>query len=142
MQLYFSVKQLGKKKPLILKKAIDIPLFQPLVNLRRLISAIVFEQVSAYNSKEVDNLDEDSSIKFEAAIPLVSHGKIGFGKIYNDKKADYEMALENALQSFEDGLYLVFYGEQEIKSLAEDIDISENNVFSFVRLVFLSGGYF
>lgn len=142
MQVYFSVKQLGKKDPLITGKAIDIPLSEPTLSLRKLIEAVVRDQVDTYNRKERDDPDEDSPLKSEQPVPLLSTGKIAFGKIYNEKKAGVNGAINNALQSFEDGLYLVFYGDRELTSLEEKVDISEGGIFRFVRLVFLSGGYF
>lgn len=142
MQVYFSVKQLGKKNPVIRERAIDIPLSEPVLSLKTLIEAVVLDQVNTYNSKDMDALDEDITMKLEQSVPLVSTGKVGFGKIYNGNKANVNWAIDNALQSFEDGLYLVFYGGHELTSLDEITDISEGRVFSFVRLVFLSGGYF
>lgn len=142
MQVNFSVKQLGKKNPIISEKAIDIPLSEPTLHLRKLIEAVVLDQINTYNQKDIEALDEDTSPEPKKYIPLISTGKTGFNKIYNENKADVNWAVNNALQSFEDGLYLVFYGDRELTSLEEDIDISDGKVFSFIRLVFLSGGYF
>lgn len=142
MQVYFSVKQLGKKDPLISEKAIDIPLSEPVISLRKLIEVVVHDQVSAYNHKERDTPDEDMPLKPDRAVPRISTGKVGFGTIYNEHIADIREAVDNAWQSFEDGLYLVFYNDREFTSLEETIEVSEGGVFRFVRLVFLSGGYF
>lgn len=142
MQVYFSVKQLGKKDPVMAERAIDLPFAAGTLRLKDLIEAVVRDQVNAYNQKERDTPDEDGPLKLERSVPLISTGKLGFGKIYNENQAHVNPAIDNALQSFEDGLYLVFYGDRELTSLEERVDISEGGVFSFVRLVFLSGGYF
>ena len=66
-------------------------------------------------------------------------GKIGFGVNYGGKKADAQKAGENAVQCFEDGIYRVFMDGRGLESLDEAIAVSEESVFTFVRLTMLTG---
>ena len=66
-------------------------------------------------------------------------GRVGFGRIFSDKKADFEAAAENALQCFEDGLVRVFQNEDELEGLDSPIEIREGDRFTFIRLTFLAG---
>lgn len=66
-------------------------------------------------------------------------GKIAFGINYGGKTADEKAALENALQSYEDGLYRIFIGENELGELSDSISLSENDSVTFIRLTMLTG---
>ena len=66
-------------------------------------------------------------------------GKVGFGNIYNEKKADVSRAQENVIMAFEDGLVRVFIGDCEQEKLDDNIDLKEGDVLTFIRLTFLAG---
>ena len=66
-------------------------------------------------------------------------GKISFGRIYSDKKADEAKAAENAVQCFEDGLVRVFQEGQELTGLEDPLHIQEGDCFTLIRLTFLAG---
>ena len=50
-----------------------------------------------------------------------------------------DKAVDNALQSFEDGLYRVFLNDDELERLDEEIDVKENDTLTFIRLTMLAG---
>ena len=85
-------------------------------SLRELLTELVKIEVEKYNEKGVDvqNVlflsEEDIQQQSEA-------GKIGFGRIYSEKRADCEKAVKNALQCFEDGMVHVFQNEDELENL-------------------------
>ena len=66
-------------------------------------------------------------------------GKVGFGSIYSDKKADLTKAIENACQCYKDGIVRIFQNEEELENLDTIIRIQEGDTFTFVKLVFLAG---
>lgn len=68
-----------------------------------------------------------------------ARGKIGFGRRFSDKKADKQKALDNAQQSFEDGIYKVFVGDKELTDLKTAVNLQEGDVLTFIRLTMLSG---
>lgn len=108
------------------------------LDLRQLVLAIVAQQVDDYNSKPLEKnllpfLDK-SAIEQQAAL-----GKVAFGAIYNENKADKITAQQTALQAFEDGMYAVFANEDELSSLDDLITITPETVFTFIRLTFLAG---
>jgi len=43
--------------------------------------------------------------------------------------------------SYEDGLYAVFYGDDEMSDSNQVIDLSEKKELTFIRLTFLVGSY-
>jgi hypothetical protein len=66
-------------------------------------------------------------------------GKVGFGILRSDKKADPQKALSAALQGFADGLFRFLVNEREIKDLAEPLGLKPDDVLTFLRLTFLAG---
>ena len=140
MKLTISAKQLGRKNALIAKKIIEVDYIGNEPTLQALIQAVVIQQVSEFNSKPLEKnilpfLDQET-IETNA-----SAGKLGFGAIYKDRKADPDTAVKTAFQAFEDGLFVVFAGEEEWTGLDQKMAVTEETIISFVRLTFLAGSY-
>ena len=66
-------------------------------------------------------------------------GKISFGAVYGEKPAELKAAIDNAVQSFEDGIYRIFLDNRPLESLDERLKVTGENVFTFVRLTMLTG---
>ena len=66
-------------------------------------------------------------------------GKFAFGVHYNENEIDEAKAIQTAIDAVTDGLVRVFKGNDEITDLDAEIEISEGDVFTFVRLTMLSG---
>lgn len=136
MDIYVRVKAIGKRKDILAPTPYTIP--DGICSLRQLLTAVVQKEVAQYNIKEAEaqlipfltqqQLDEQSKI-----------GKVSFGTIYSDKKANPDKAVTNVIQCWEDGLVRVFMDEEEITELDKTIHVSEETVFTFMRLTFLAG---
>lgn len=140
MKLNISAKQLGRKHPLIENKIIEIEEIGPHPTLQDLINAVVAQQVHEYNSKPVEKsllpFLDPAAIEGQAAT-----GKIGFGSIYNEQKADLAKAQQTAIQAFRDGLFVVFAGEEQLPELQTIVSLDAGTVITFIRLSFLAGSY-
>ena len=66
-------------------------------------------------------------------------GKISFGVNYGENRADLEQAVANALQCFEDGIYRIFLGTEQLRKLDDTITLAEDCELTFVRLTMLVG---
>lgn len=143
MEIKVSVKQLGRKHPVLSEQKIDIAHNENTISLKNLLQIIVRQQVEAFNAKSFELEDEDyTKIPQENYLNILTDtGKVGFGSIYNDKKANLEKAQENAIQAFEDGMFAVFYNDEQLENLTQTIDLSTNHSFTFIRLTFLAGSY-
>jgi hypothetical protein len=140
MQLTISAKQLGRKNALIMNKVIEIEDIGPHPTVQRLIEAVVEQQVREYNSKPLEKnllpfLDQ------ETIDIAVKSGKVGFGSIYNETKADPRVAQKTALQAFADGLFVLFADDQEFTSAEQTIIIESTTIITIIRLTFLAGSY-
>lgn len=143
MEIHITVKQLGKKHPLLEEQKLEIAYNESNISLENLLKVIVQQQVETFNAKSFEEEDVD-----EFKIPqdnylniLTDTGKIGFGSIYNQKRADLQKAKENVVQAFEDGMFAVFYNDEQLENLTQIIDLSLQHNFIFIRLTFLAGSY-
>lgn len=136
MKIFINVKSLGKKKKAL--EPVMYAISENVVSLKDLLVELVEIEVKRYNDKgtDVQNVLFLSEEEIENQSQV---GKIGFGRIYSDKKANVEKAMANALQCYEDGLVRVFRGEEELKNLDDKIEISEGDTFTLMRLTFLAG---
>ncbi len=143
MNISISVKQLGKKHPLLQEKSIALDIENSVISTQKLIESIVDYQVQLFHSSSFEFEDEDKiHLPKENYLPILTDtGKVGFGAIYNHNKVDLAKAQENAIVAFEDGLYAVFYGDDQLETLNEEIDLSQNKSITFIRLTFLAGSY-
>jgi len=141
--IFVNVKQLGKKHPLLTETPITLDTSETKVSLSDLLKLLVQQQVNEYNSKDIEKDNEDSiHSPLTNYLPVLTDtGKVGFGNIYNENRADIHKAQENALQAFEDGMYAVFHGVEPLETLPETVDLEKKEAFTLIRLTFLSGSY-
>lgn len=143
MNLTLTVKQLGKKQPLLKENILNLNTTDSIITVRSLIELVVEHQIKLFHSSSFEWDDEDQiHLPKENYLPLLTDtGKLGFGALYNHNKIDSLVAQQNAILAFEDGLYAVFYGDDELNDLSLSIDLSLNKTLTFIRLTFLAGSY-
>ena len=136
MQIYINMKTAGSRKPALAKTPYEIP--DSVSSVKELLESLVKIEVERYNQKNED----DTLIKYLTETQIeeqASTGKVSFGRVYSDKKADPEKAAENALQCYQDGLVRVFRNEQEFKQLEEKVHFEAGDEITLIRLTFLAG---
>ncbi len=136
MKIYIRMKAAGKRRPILDNVPYELP--EGITTLREFLTELVRQEVEKYNSKGTD-VQTISFLTKEEVEERAEAGKVGFGRIYSDKKADAGRAVENALQCYEDGLIRVFQNEEEREHLDEKIEICEEDCFTLIRLTFLAG---
>lgn len=136
LNIYVKMKTVGKRKPVLDRVPYEIP--ENISNLEELLSVFVRIEVEKYNQKGTDMqiipFLTEKEIREQASV-----GKVGFGRIYSEKKADEKQAFQNAIQCYEDGLVRVFLNDRELTDLKEPIQVKEEDCITFIRLTFLAG---
>jgi hypothetical protein len=137
--IYVRMKKPGRRRS---KELSPVPfvLEQRPETVRELLTELTRLGVKDYNER----MDERQLLPFltrEEISGQAEAGKISFG-FHGGNRAEYQKAAENTLQCFEDGIYRVFAGEEELTGLEERIPWREELVFTFIRLTMLSGGAF
>lgn len=136
MQIYINMKTAGSRKAALAKTPYEIP--DSVSSVRELLKSLVEIEVERYNQKNGD----DTLIKYltEAQIEeQAASGKVGFGRVYSDKKPDLQKSIENALQCYQDGLVRVFRNERELGQLEKTVHFEPEDEITLIRLTFLAG---
>lgn len=143
MNISISVRQLGKKHPILQGKIVSIDTSDSKILVQTFLELIVKHQVELFHSSSFEWEDQDTiHLPKENYLPILTDtGKVGFGAVYNHNKVNVAVAQENAILAFEDGLYAIFYGDDQMETLTEEIDLSQNKSITFIRLTFLAGSY-
>lgn len=136
MKVYVKLKTAGKRKPVLDKVSYEIP--DGISNLEELLSAFVRIEVEKYNRKGTD-IQLIPFLTAEEISEQAFVGKVGFGRIYSEKKADEKKAFQNAIQCYKDGLVRVFLNDEELTDLKEPVRVKEEDCITFIRLTFLAG---
>ncbi len=136
MKVLVNMKKLGKRKNSITQVPYELEK-QP-DTVKELIVQMLRVCVRDYNARmESKELLENLSLADMEA--QAEAGKISFGVNYGENQADLEQAVANALQCFEDGIYRIFLGTEQLQKLEDKITLSENSELTFVRLTMLAG---
>lgn len=136
MKIFVNVKQLGKRRNAVEEK--ELLLEHVPATTADLIIAIVIQQVQEYNER----LEQNDLLKYltdEEIQEKATSGKVSFDVNYNGLSANAGIAIRNALQSFEDGIFRIFLNDTELESLADTIQLSEGDKLTFIRLTMLAG---
>ena len=136
MQVFVRVKALGKRRDVLPMKPYTLQ--DGIGSLRALLTAFVKAEVERYNGKDTEG-PLLAALSAEEIREQAESGKVGFGRLWSDRKADAERAVKTAIQAFEDGLVRVLMDETELRELDAPLTVPEGAVFTFVRLTFLSG---
>ena len=136
MKIFVNLKQIGKRKNKIDKKKYEIS--EKITTVKELLTEFVTINVNEFNNGFTEN-DIVPYLTDKKINDLSDAGKISFGVDYNEQKQDLEKAIENALQSYEDGIYRVFVNDEEMGEIDCEINLKENDELTFIRLTMLAG---
>ena len=139
MQIQISIKQLGKKRPALGAKSINIGLLEGMAYaLHDVLREVMTQQVEEFNQKREEN-NLFTYFKKDALEQAASIGRVSFGEIYNNEKADLNKAIDTIFLAFEDGLIAVFVDDVQLESLEQTIRLTSESTVTFIRLTFLAG---
>ncbi len=128
-----TVKNLTKKVktiPFLLEK---IP-----QTFEELIEEIVKASVKAYHLRMKQQHSEKLLSEEEFAV-MKETGKFAWSFLGEEKEVDEETAIDAAKEAISNGTVRVFKGTTELTDFSEALSISEEEVFTFIRLTMLAG---
>lgn len=140
MKVKINLKQIGERKPKIAPVTFE---YSPVPRtLRELIAQTAEACVNAFNGR-IRAVEEHIEPLSEERIGELSEvGKIAFGISYGERGQDPESVKANAINAFENGIYRVFLNGTELTALDKELEISENDSLTFIRLTMLGGSIF
>lgn len=137
MILKVNIKQIGERRQKIAPVDFEYP--QKPNTVRELITATVTRCVDEYNARVRAGDSAAKPLSEQDISDMARIGKIAFGINYSDKEQPLDKAVDNALLSFEDGIYRVFINDEQFERLDDTVNLSENDSLTFIRLTMLSG---
>ena len=137
MQVQVNVKRIGKRRNAIETRPYEIGEVR---DVGELIAAFVTVEVTRFNERATAGETVLRYLTNEEVADAATVGKIGFGTDYNGGVQDTAAAIENARQSFEDGIYRIFINGEEAGETGDTpVTLHENDEITFVRLTMLAG---
>lgn len=137
MQVQVNVKRIGKRRNAIETRPYEIGEVR---DVGGLVAAFVTAEVARFNERATAGETVLRYLTSEEIADAATVGKIGFGTDYNGQVQDLAAAIENARQSFEDGIYRIFINGDEVGGALETpVALRENDEITFVRLTMLAG---
>ena len=141
--MFIETRVLGKKNRLLDRWSVPVPpdigdSGDGGITLRALISRIVRDEVDAFRARE-RRRRLAAVLSASAIADGAESGKVDPGGRRPAETVDPDAAVGTALQSFEDGLYLVIIDGVEQRELDRQIYPSAETTLVFLRLTFLAG---
>lgn len=134
--IHVRMKKLGSQKDQELK-TVPFLLDRKPQTVRELLTELTRLGVRQYNARK----DEGQILAWltkEEIADQAARGKIISG-LRGGEDAVEDKAIENTIQCFEDGIYRVFAGDEELTALSDPVPWTDDLIFTFIRLTMLSG---
>ena len=142
-QITIEGKSLGSRKRLFEDFSVPIPpehTGDGGITLRDFLESTVRQQVGAFEKRQADRKFLRVLTEREIAAGE-SSGKIDSGgSEIESQPVDANEAVTNAIEAFDDGLYLIAIEGKEYRSLDEQLFLEEDSRVTFIRLTMLAGG--
>ena len=143
MQIRINVRSVSRKKAAILQRSCEYP--DRAMTVEEFIAETVRQNVREYNERKdavellrLFSREQGGEPIEEQLEDMAASGKVSYGEAMDDRKADPEAAVKNAVQCFEDGMVALFADGVRYTKKDEPIAIKDQSEVTFVRLVFLA----
>lgn len=136
MELKISCKSVAKRRNTI--QSITYQYNLPINTVRDLLTETVKINMTEYEKRQ-ESPEVLRVLSKEEIADKSTQGKIGFGRVYGERKPNMESAIQTALECFEDGIVVVFADEVQLTKLDETLTLHEGSEITFVRMTMLAG---
>ena len=136
MEMKVNVKSVSGKRNRI--TAVSVTYSRDNMSVRELIEETDYYCVSEYNSR-MENTELLSALLPAEIADKAAQGKISFGTIYGENRADLKKAQADALKAFSDGVVAVFADDRRLEDMEEILDLKHITSLTFIKLVMLAG---
>ncbi|MBT9778263.1 hypothetical protein GPL15_17325 [Clostridium sp. MCC353] len=136
MKVNIYVKKLGRNRPQAVPITYDYP--ASIRTVKDLLKETVRINLEAYKKGSRDT-DIARVLTKEEIENQAESGKIAFGIHYNTNETEFETAVENAWQCFEDGITALFVDGERLENLETPVGLHEESELTFIRMTMLAG---
>lgn len=136
MQIRINVKGASRRKAAVVQQIRIYPDRQ--MSVEEFLSETVRQNVKEYNDRK-DAGEILRLFSVERLEEMAESGKVSYGSVIDDRRAEEAEAVRTALQCFEDGMVALFADGARYSELVQVIPLREGSEVTFVRLTFLAG---
>ena len=136
MQIRLNVKGASRRKAAVVQQVREYPDRQ--MSVEEFLSETVRQNVKEYNDRK-DAGEILRLFSVERLEEMAESGKVSYGSVIDDRRAEEAEAVRTALQCFEDGMVALFADGARYSELVQVIPLREGSEVTFVRLTFLAG---
>lgn len=136
MQIRINVKGASRRKAAVVQQVREYPDRQ--MSVEEFLSETVRQNVKEYNDRK-DAGEILRLFSVERLEEMAESGKVSYGSVIDDRRAEEAEAVRTALQCFEDGMVALFADGARYSELVQVIPLREGSEVTFVRLTFLAG---
>jgi hypothetical protein len=135
--LTISGKVLGKSQNLF--TSWHMSLSKQRLTVAGLLTQIITAEIQSFGDRQAERRITKvlGLVEIEAGVAL---GKISSGGSDLEQVVDVQEAVENALQAFTDGFYLIFIDDEQQEDLTAVVELKADSELLFLRLTPLVGG--
>ena len=143
MELKVQVKQAGKRQNKITTERLKLEkkpeTVGELLHLSVKASRLAFLERMKGTRSEDQELYSQLILSEERLEEKAASGKVGFGRITNEKTVSEEKAVETARQAFEDGIVALFIDNVRYEESDTPLSLTGDETVTFVKLTMLAG---
>ena len=136
MQIRINVKGASRRKAAVVQQVREYPDRQ--MSVEEFLTETVRQNVKEYNDRK-DAGEILRLFSMERLEEMAESGKVSYGSVIDDRRAEEAEAVRTALQCFEDGMVALFADGARYSELGQTIPLRERSEVTFVRLTFLTG---
>ena len=136
MQIRINVKGASRRKAAVVQQVREYPDRQ--MTVEEFLAETVRQNVKEYNDRK-DAGEILRLFSVERLEEMAESGKVSYGSVIDDRRAEEAEAVRTALQCFEDGMVALFADGARYSELVQVIPLREGSEVTFVRLTFLAG---
>ncbi len=136
MQVKINIKGIAKRQKAIVQ--INYQYSKANLTVQEFLTETVRQNVQDYNERK-DNAEILKLFSKEYLDEQAMEGKVAGIELRDERKADLNVAIENALQCFADGMVALFIDGKQFEQLTDQIELQPNSEATFVKLTFLAG---
>ncbi|MFM9403194.1 hypothetical protein ACKLNQ_14865 [Myroides odoratimimus] len=137
-----QIKQLNRLSAEVEGLTIAIVVSTDAITVREFLGAVVTQQVEQHIQKFKQlNTIEQLTIIQEALDHILFTSKLRFTSPEKYRDINIAEEVQRVIQAYEDQLFLLFYGEQELLLLEEVIVLNDTDTFVFIPFNFLKASF-
>lgn len=136
MKVKINMKKFSRKQNRISQIEYDYP--GEIRTVKELLEETVKIGISSYKER-MERGELLQVLSGEEIEDQAQSGKISFGVNYGIHSPKLEESMQNALQSFEDGILVLFVGDRQMERLEEPVVLGADTELTFIRMTPLAG---